>query len=66
MCVCVCVCVYVCVCMCMYPHNMYTRNQIQDFHGKSSIQQEEVPFHQQIRLKVTAGTNKMLHLEAQP
>jgi hypothetical protein len=27
---------------------------------------KEVSFYQQIRLKMNAGTNKMLHLEAKP
>jgi len=37
--------------------------EIQDFHGKSCIQQEEDSFYQQIGLKFEEETNKMLHME---
>ena len=35
---------------------------LQDFHGKSCIQQEKDSFYQQIGLKFEEETNKMLHL----
>jgi hypothetical protein len=34
-----------------------------DCHGNSSIQQDEVSFHKQIRLKFREETSKVLHLE---
>ena len=37
--------------------------EIQDRHGKSSIQQEEDFFHQQIGLKLKEETCEVLHLE---
>jgi hypothetical protein len=36
---------------------------IQDVHGKSSIQQDEIYFHQQTGLKFKEETSEMLHLE---
>jgi hypothetical protein len=36
---------------------------MQDFHAKSSIQQEEDSFHQQIKLEFREETGKVLHLE---
>jgi len=37
---------------------MYTGNEVQDCHGKSSIQQEEETFHFQIGLKFKEETMK--------
>jgi len=36
---------------------------MQDFHGKSSIQQEDDFFHKQIKLKLQEESSKMLHFE---
>jgi hypothetical protein len=35
---------------------MYKRNETKNFHGKSSIQQEEESFHQQIEVKFKEET----------
>jgi hypothetical protein len=42
---------------------MYTRNEIQDCHGKRSIQEVESSFHQQSELKFKEEASKVLHLE---
>jgi hypothetical protein len=42
---------------------MYMRNQTQDFHYETSIQQEEDAFHQQIRLKFKDEPSEMLYFE---
>jgi hypothetical protein len=39
------------------------QNEIQDFQGKSGIQQEKDSFHQQIGLKFKEETSEVLHLE---
>ena len=42
---------------------IYSQNEIQDCHGKSSIQQEEDSFHYQFGLKFKEETTKGLRLE---
>jgi hypothetical protein len=42
---------------------VYTGNQIQYFHGKSSKQQEKVFLHQKTGLTFKKEISKMLHLE---
>jgi hypothetical protein len=42
---------------------VYTGNQGQDCHGKSSINQEEDSLHQQIRHRAKEETSEVLHLE---
>ena len=42
---------------------MYTWNQIEGFHGKCSIQQDEDASRQQAGLRSKEKTNKMLYLE---
>jgi len=38
-------------------------NEIEDYHGKTSVRQEEGSLHQQIGLKFKKETGKLLHLE---
>jgi len=42
---------------------LYTRNKIQDFHGKNGIQQDKDSFYQQTGITFKEETSYVLHLE---